>query len=278
LMGFLGDLAGRCRRIAARLVDAKAAALASRVDEMPSRLLSLSAEERVDAAINELGKLVVLTRAWRATPDDPDLRREVVTSETRDDVLNNPDAPRIASVWEVLGERIATRRDGLVSQATWLMNLAPGPQRFAVLLDFFPASAGRRNSAFIAGQRFKAELVFYPAQAPLRAVIASRGDPENLTDGWPAAAPDPFAEQAEQTLVAPWRTEVPLLLPEGRVCADAAGRGWWRSTDGAWAPLREPPPPLALGASIERAAGIWDGARLSLIAAQTNWGRLSFDG
>jgi hypothetical protein len=277
LMGFLGDLAGRCRRIAARLVDAKAAALASRVDEMPSRLLSLSAEERVDAAINELGKLVVLTRAWRAAPGDPDLRREVVTSETRDDVLNNPDAPRVVSAWEVLGERIATRRDGLISQATWLMNLAPRQQRFAVLLDFFPASAGRRNSAFVAGQRFAAELAFYPARVPLRAVIASRGDPETVGDDWPAAESDPFADQAEQALITPWRTEIPLLLPQGRVCADAAGRGWWRSTDGAWAPLREAPPPLALGAVIERAAGIWDGARLSLIAARTNWGRLSFD-
>jgi hypothetical protein len=46
---------------------------------------------------------------------------------------------------------------------------------------------------------------------------------------------------------------------------------------GVWAPLRNPAPPLALGTSIDSAAGIWDGARLSLIAARTNWGRLGFD-
>jgi hypothetical protein len=277
LGGFLAELGDRCRRIAARLVDGKAGSLASRIDEMPSRLLALSAEERVDAAIAELGKLVVLTRAWRATPDDPDLRREVVSSETRDDVVADPIAPRVASTWEVLGERIATRRDGLVSQATWLMNLKPGPQRFAVLLDFFPASAGRRSGAFVAGERFEAELAFYPARAPLRAVIVSRGTTEDGPSAWPDAPSDPFADYAEQILAAPWRIEVPLLLPAGRICADAAGRAWWRSTVGQWAPLRGPAQPLAFGAAIETAAGTWDGARLSLVAARTNWGRLGFD-
>jgi SWIM zinc finger len=277
LMGFLGDLGARCRRIAARLVDAKAGALASRIDEMPSRLLSLSAEERVDAAIRELGKLVLLTRAWRAAPNDAELHREVVTSETRDEVLGNPDAPRVISLWEVLGERIVTRRDGLVSQTTWLMNMRPEPQRFAMLLDFFPASAGRRSGGFVAGERFAAELAFYSASVPLRAVIVSRGDRADIADGWPDAPIDPFAEYTRQALIAPWRTEAPLLLPEGRLCADSAGRPWWRSGDDMWAPLRDPPPSLALGAIIKSVAGIWDGARLSPLAAQTNWGRLSFD-
>jgi hypothetical protein len=278
LTAFLADLASRCRRIAARLVDAKAGALASRLDEMPSRLLVLPAEERVDAAIQELGRLVLLVRAWRAAPDDPELRREVIASETRDDVLGDPDAARVISVWEVLGERIATRRDGLVSQTTWLLNLAPGPQRFAMLLDYFPASAGRRTSAFVGGERFSAELAFYSSKAPLRAVIVTRGDPERVPAAWPHAPDDPFAVHAEDKLTAPWRAEVPLLLPSGRVCADAAGRAWWRSTSGQWAPLGEAPPSLALGAAIEHAAGIWNGARLTLIAAHTNWGRLSFDG
>jgi hypothetical protein len=42
--------------------------------------------------------------------------------------------------------------------------------------------------------------------------------------------------------------------------------------------LRAAPPPLALGADIEKAAAVWDGMRLSLVAARTNWGRLGFDG
>jgi hypothetical protein len=277
LSGFLNQVGERCRRIAARLVDAKAGALASRVDEMPSRLLGLPADERLDGAIAELGKLALLTCAWRAAPDDPDLRREVVGSETREEILANPDTLRVSSLWEVLGERMLTRRDGLVSHATWLMNLASGPQRFAVLLDFFAASAGRRSAAFVPGERFTAELAFYPAQAPLRAVIARRDESRDTPDAWPDAAADPLAELAELALAAPWRIETPLLLPKGRICAESSGRTWWRSDDGVVVPVRQPLPTLALGVGMEGAVGVWDGAQLALIAARTNWGRLGFD-
>jgi hypothetical protein len=283
LAGFLNEAGERCRRIAARLVDAKAGALASRVDEMPSRLLALPTEQRVDGAVAELGKLALLTCAWRAAPDDPDLRREIVGSETREEVLADAAAPRVESLFEVLGERTLTRRDGLVSHATWLMNLGAGPQRFAVLLDFFPASAGRRSGAFVPGERFTAELAFYPAHVPLRAVIVRREASvdapcsDSWPDSWPDAAADPLAELAEQALAAPWRTETPVLLPAGRICAEASGRAWWRSHDGIAVPLRNAPSALAFGASIERAAGVWEGSRLSLIAARTNWGRLGFD-
>ncbi|MEY9692623.1 hypothetical protein ABH976_003769 [Bradyrhizobium ottawaense] len=68
LSGFIDDATARCRRIAARLVDGKAAVLAGRIDELPSRLLALSAGDRPRGAVVELGKLVLLARAFRATP------------------------------------------------------------------------------------------------------------------------------------------------------------------------------------------------------------------
>jgi hypothetical protein len=277
VMAFLNEPGERCRRIASRLVDAKAGALASRIDEMPSRLFALPTDERLDAAIMDLGKLVLLTRAWRATPDDPELRREVVSSEAREDVLGNADTPRVTSTWEVLGERVVTRRDGLVSQSTWLLNLADHPQRFALLLDFFPASAGRRSGAFVPGDRFQAEIAFYSARAPLRAVIVTRADTVGEAHAWPGAPANPLNDYADQKRNTPWRIDAPLLLPAGRIAADAAGRAWWRAHDGAALPLRAPASAFALGADIQQAAALWDGARLNLIAAQSNWGRINFD-
>jgi hypothetical protein len=275
LAGFLGEAPERCRRIAARLVDAKAGALAGRIDEAPARLLALPAEERIDAAIAEFGKLTLAARAWRAEPEDPELRREVVSAESREELLADAAALRCASTWEVLGERTLTRRDGLVSVATWLMNLADGGPRFALLLDFFPASAGRRSGAFAAGQRFAAELAFYPARAPLRAVIAERQEAGEESDApWPAAACDPLAAHAEALLAAPWRLETPVLLPPGRLAEDAAGRAWWVG-EGLALPLEADAPPFAFGAAFSGAAGLWNGARLSLLAGQTDWGRLS---
>jgi hypothetical protein len=42
--------------------------------------------------------------------------------------------------------------------------------------------------------------------------------------------------------------------------------------------LRKPAPPVALGADIRQAFGLWDGVRLDMIAAISNWGRIGFDG
>jgi hypothetical protein len=279
LMGFVGDASDRCRRIAARLVDAKAAALASRIDEAPARLFALPPDERADAAIAELGKLTLAMRAWRAAPEDTELHREVIGAETREEVLSNPASPRAASTWEVLAERITTRRDGLVSVATWLINLRPAGPRFALLLDFFPASAGRRGGAFAVGQTFEAELAFYASRWPLRAVIAARGETTEAPDGpWPAAATDdPLRGFAEVLLATPWRLEAPILLPPGRIGEDGAGRAWWVGGEAAL-PIDISPPAVALGAELEAAAGLWNGARLSLLSARASWGRLGFDG
>jgi hypothetical protein len=276
---FVDDAAQRCRRIGARLVDAKAGALASRIDEAPSRFLALPADERGDAAIAELGKLVLLSRAWRAAPDDAELRREVVSTESREDLLADPGALRLASTFEVLGEQIRTRRDGLVSVSTWLLNLAGEGPRFALLSDFFPASAGRRSGAFVAGHTFQAELAFYPARHPLRAVIAARSDAGGSSDAaWPAAPlGDPLMAYADALLAAPWRLEAPILLPPGRIAEDEAGRSWWLAQT-VGVPLDGKAPVSALGAAFDGAAGVWTGARLHLLAGRGSLGRLAFDG
>jgi hypothetical protein len=203
------------------------------------------------------------------------LRREVIGAESREEVLEDPASLRLAASWEVLGDRVMTRRDGLVSVATWLMTLGEAPARFALLQDFFPATAGRRSGGFAAGERFDAELVFYPGPVPLRAVIAARQPAASLTD-WPVAG-DAWGEVAAHLLAAPWALETPILLPAGRIAADGQGRCWWQGDDLAL-PLEEAAPAVAQGAVFSGAAGIWNGARLALMAGQSKWGRLGFDG
>lgn len=278
----MADLSDRCRSIAARMVDGKAGALAGRIDEAPARVLALRSEERIDALIQELGKLVLLARAWRNAPDDPELRRAVATAETRDEVLAHPAAPRARALWEVLGEQISTRRDGLVAQATWLLNLSGGERLFGLLLDFFPASAGRRGGAFAAGERFEAELVFYPARHPLRAVIAERRPAETAAAeaSWPdAPTADPLGGFADLLQAAPWSASGPVLLPEGRLAKRGDGALWWRSADGAHAlPIDGDVAAPLRGMRLTAAAAVWTGARLQPLAARSDWGRLSLHG
>jgi hypothetical protein len=280
LSAFIDDATSRCRRIAARLVDGKAAALAGRIDELPARLLALPAGDRPRGAVVELGKFVLLARAFRAAPSDAEIRRAVASSETRETVLGDPGALRMRGTWEVLAELVRTRRDGLVSQTTWLINLGTEGPRFAMLLDYFPASAGRRGLGFTPGERFLGELAFFPARNPLRALLIER---EPIGGEGESEWPEPegaLAEALSEPLVAePWALDGPVLLPAGRFATDAAGQGWWRPHDGATAlPLAAGATGLIRGTELTRAAALWSGNRLAILAARTPWGRIDGHG
>jgi len=259
LSAFIDDATARCRRIAARLVDGKAAALAGRIDELPGRILALPAGDRPRGAVVELGKLVLLARAFRAAPREADTRRAVATSESRETVLADPRTLRVNACWEVLAEQVQTRRDGLVSQTTWLLNLGEAGPRFAMLLDFFPASAGRRGSVFAPGERFSGELAFYPSQQPLRALLVQRAAAEDTAvPEWPAAEQALAEVLTEPLLAEPWTLDVPVLPPAGRIARDDAGHGWWRSADGATTlPLAGDAEGLLCGTDLTRTAAIW---------------------
>ena len=277
LAGFIDDVTARCRRIGARLVDGKAAALAGHVDELPARLLALPAGDRMRGATVELGRLVLLARAFRADPRDPEIRRAVATSESRETLLADPVTPRTTSAWEVLAEQVRTRRDGLVSQTSWLLNLGEAGPRFAMLLDFYPASAGRRGSVFTPGEQFPGELAFYPARMPLRAVLVQRE--AAYSDGppldWPATTAPLDEALAAPMLAAPWAVERPILLPRGRIGFDRAGTPWWQPSEGTVTlPIAGDVAGLIAGTELTRAAALWSGNRLEMLAARTPWGRI----
>ena len=283
LIGFVGEARERCRAIAARMVDGKAASLAGRLDELPARLFALDPEERPRAALAELGTLALIARAHRAAPGDPDVRRAVRGGDTREGALGDPDAERLTALWEVAGTRVVTRRDGLVAQSTWLVAIGTaagepwrGAPRFALLLDFTPASAGARAPAFAPGATVAATLAFHPSRTPLRAVIAEReGGNGPISDGlfWPAVpdADDPLEAVARHLAREPFAPAVPVLLGPGRV----AGDGRWRSAAGTALRLANEVPEPVEGMALHAAIGTWDGARLDLVAARTDWGRVA---
>jgi SWIM zinc finger len=276
LASLIDDATGRCRRIAARLVDGKAAVLAGRVDELPSRLLALPSGDRVRGAVIELGKLVLLARAFRADPKNAEIRRSIGTAENREALLENPSTLRVTSTWEVVGEKAETRRDGLIAQTSWLLNLETSGPRFAVLLDYFPASAGKRGSVFTTGEQFEGELAFYPAQNPERAVMLSRTAREGSDLIWPVAAQANLAAVVAQRMdVEPWLIEAPVLLPPGRIVIGANGSPWWKSKTGDdILPVEDIADGPARASELDCAAAIWSSRGLRLLSAQSAWGRI----
>lgn len=273
---FVADAPARCRRIASRLVDAKAANLASRLDELPARLLGLPPPLRLQAAMHELGQLVVLIQAWRAHADDADARSAVMQSPARDAVLSDPHVRHVPGPWQVLATEIETRRDGLVGHATWLSHVHV-PQQFALLQDFFPASAGRRSPAFSAGQIVEGTVSFLPGRYPLRGVLgpapaspaethAAHGGPPEL-----AVSADPLAPHRRHLSGVPWALSTPLQLASGRIGRDHDGQDWWLFTDSAASlPLQPVDPDAAWrGLALKGGAVIWDGWRARVLAVQT---------
>ncbi len=258
LTGLVANLAARCRQIAARLVDAKMGALAARVDEIPARLQALPAAQRTDALIAELGNLVLMSRAWGdgAAPD-PGLRRQIATTETREALLADAGALRVTAPWQVAATRALTRRDGLVAQSTWLVNLGNGP-------------------AFAEGEIFGAELVFYPSAHPLRAQILGRCDIAPAEPPLPEA--DPLVAYARVLGREPWLSEVPLALPEGRLLQAEDGSVWWQGAARALPVTAAEVPPVALGLPLQRAAMLWDGHLGRMLQAETPLGRIGFHG
>jgi hypothetical protein len=240
--------------------------------------LALPAGDRPRGAAVELGKLVLLARAFRATPRNPEIRRAVAASESRETLLADPQTLRVSAAWEVLAEQVQTRRDGLISQTTWLLNLHADGPRFATLVDFFPASAGRRGSVFTPGDRFQGELAFYPSRHPLRAILLQRGAAADVLD-WPAENAAIVEALTKPLLTEPWALEIPVLLPAGRIARDDSGQAWWQSADAAIVLLVAGETPALLGGTdLARTAAIWSGNRLTILAAQSPWGRIDGNG
>ena len=270
----------RCRIAAQRLVDAKAPALATRLDALPAELLGLPEDERGRHAIEVLGSLHLLGEAYRRqerlpAPLRSDVRRLVGWTVERQELLDEPSALRVTAPWRVAAVHSEVQPDRLRRVETWLMRGDEGDPGFAVLIDFVPLASGQGGSAYVPGEAFDAELVFYPSTAPLRAVIASRGEARHIE--WPNAGLSLAAAlDAYETLCAshPWLSGWPFVIEGGRI-AGIPGTGLWLMQDSDAVPIapRQQQDALALtAAELSRVAGLWDGRNFALLAAQTSLG------
>jgi len=267
----LADVTTRCRRIAARLVDAKAAALAARIDMIPARVLGLPQKDRSEALSAELGKLVILSRAWNGGNCAAEVRRDIIAAEPREALLVDETAPRHSGVWEIIATREETRRDGLIARSTWLLGLDPAGPRFALLQDFFPAATGRQGSAFALGEQFEGELVFYPARHPMRAHIADRR-PVGVQAAWPEGVAHALSSYARQIAEQPWLQDLPVLLPAGQL-AMAGEALWWQGHSGEALPLiADRVSAIVRGTNLLACVVLWNAFSADLLAANTDLG------
>lgn len=277
---FTADAAQQCRIAAQRLVDAKAPALAARLDGLPSELLALPERLRADAAIEALGSFHLLAQAYRRQdklPEDlrQDVRRLIGWTQERQALLDDGSARRISADWTVIATHAEIQPDRLKRIETWLAAAWDDEAHYAVLIDFVPVATGSGGSPYLPGESFAGELVYYPSAAPLRALIATRGAA--------AAAIRPPARRLAAALAdyddlrarQPWLGQWPMTLAGTEVIRDQDD-GLWLA-DGAdgikLAPHQEGETRVLGDIPHDAITGLWDGRFFTTVLADTALGR-----
>jgi len=293
LAGFSAQATQVCRVIAQRMVDAKVSGLATRLESLPARLFSLPESARPAAALEELGLIHLMAQAYRRQETLPaelkaDVRRAIGWSMTRETLIADASAIRVRGAWRVVAAFSEVQPDRLRRLETWLWlekppEANPNAPRFAALIDFVPVATGAASGGYSAGDRFQAELVFYPSAMPFRAQILQSLSGAQSSDT-PLDLPEQSLDDAYQSYeralcVQPWlgvwpfsirnacvrRHESQLFLCDASETASAVALPLQPAQFADAGPLL----------TLEKldAVGLWDGYRLNLCWAQTELGR-----
>ncbi|MFM8332028.1 MAG: SWIM zinc finger domain-containing protein [Candidatus Methylumidiphilus sp.] len=259
------------RGLAARMVDAQAPGLGSRVQALSE--LAAAPGDWPPRLLAAMGQLQLLLDAWRrfdtlSPPQQADISMAMGWPVDKDEVLR--DGERVNDGWLVLGQTIE-ENDKLAERRVWLYGR--DSQRYALLLDF--AHGNRAFSpVLLTGAVYRMTLAYYPSAQPRRALVADL--PQMEADS-PALAASPLEQElarlADAIAANPWGFSWPLRLAEAVLGVEA---GAWFAQDAAGVRL-----PLniadneawqfaaAVGGAPTTLFGEWDGQRLLPLSA---WG------
>jgi hypothetical protein len=250
---------------AARMVDCQAPGLARLVRELGD--VPASGEGWQERMLLRMGRLHLLLQAYRRLDDlSPGLQAEVRSligwTVSQDELAAGGTV--VTDRWWVLGQAIE-EEGRLTTRRTWLRGSATG--RWALLLAF-AAGGLQLEPGLPSGTMVDADLVFYPGELPLRALIRDRRgvDPEAALPAGTGVR-DGLDAYSAALAANPWTPRWPVLL--GSVTPRSRGAEW-RLVDpeGAALPLRAPASYgwklLGLGGGEPLSVfGEWDGERLA---------------
>ncbi len=156
--------------IAARMIDAQAPGLAERLRALAA--VPHSGPGWEGRLLEEYALLHLLATAYRGQASLPPPMQATVRSRIgftvrKADILAS--GPPARDRWSVLASR-DTDRDRIRARRVWLRGLRSG--RYALVLSFAPAGLPLDDSLTV-GTEAEADLAFYPAAVPLRALVAA---------------------------------------------------------------------------------------------------------
>ncbi|GAB0106113.1 hypothetical protein JMUB6875_50960 [Nocardia sp. JMUB6875] len=214
--------------VAARMVDAQAPGIASILRQLP---LATTHSEWPRLLLREYARLHLLATAHgRLDELSPELRASVRTHIGYPTPAETVRAePAVRDRWQVLGVRTTTE-DGLYTRRVWLRGRTSG--RWALLVDHHYGSPAFPNDTPAPGFQVDANLHYYPAAAPLRAIWGDRHEdiPEPFTtiprlDTNAGGIASALAEQAGALGADPFLRSWPVLLAD--VVPVRGEKGWY---------------------------------------------------
>lgn len=223
--------------MAARMVDAQAPGLARHVRELGG--IVSSGEGWESRLLSAIARLHLIVRGYRRIDDlesglRDDLRAAVGWTVAREDLA---DLPGAADEWVVLGQRVE-EEGSLRAQWNWLWGAETG--RPALIMNF---AAGNQpmDASIVPGTRFRAELVRYPGNLALRALVRDRTGEAAPATGLPDAPAVANAMRAYAAALtqAPWIDRWPMTIGGGHPVRQADGT-WLLADEVGNAVLLEP--------------------------------------
>lgn len=210
---------------AARMVDAQAPGLASRVRELGA--VPGSGRGWPGRLLEECAMLHLLDRAWLGRDQLPEAL--ATTVRTRVGLPVTAEGPPVRDQWLVLSQQDSTEGK-LTTRRIWLYGDRSG--RTAQLVDF--GAAGRAPAlALPVGRTLDAELVPYPGAGQLRAALGELFGPADRTAGPPGGISTGAALRAYGLALRedPWLTCRPATLSSVIPVPDTGGGSGWQLTD-----------------------------------------------
>ncbi len=195
--------------IAARMVDAQAPGLAERLRSLAT--VPHSGPGWDGRLLEEYALLRLLVVAYGKQAELPTPLRDTVRTRIgftvrQADVLAS--GPRVRDRWQVLARRDLDQ-DRLRVRRTWLSGATSG--RYALVLSFAPAGRSLDDSLTV-GTEADAELVFYPAAVPMRALVAVKHDQVGAAAPAGRTVTELLAAWAQALGADPWLDSWPAVL------------------------------------------------------------------
>ncbi|HEY9784704.1 MAG TPA: SWIM zinc finger family protein [Candidatus Obscuribacterales bacterium] len=257
--------------MAARLVDCQAPGLARLVRDCAG--IPSTGEGWQERLLEELGSLYLIVEAYGRLSSLPaDLQRDVKSiigfTVNQDELLKSDG---IKDTWEIVGQRVE-QEDRLRVQRTWLYGR--NSKRWALVINFAHGMAVM-DSSLVIGNAIDAELVFFPAALPLRALVKSKFAEQPLTDMTAVGVSAALEAYAHALARNPWLERFPMALSRVTPRYDHDG-GWWLIDETA-AGLKMTVLPMsawqmmALGGGKSISVfGEWDGRSLAPLAVSAD--------